>query len=62
MLQNLSNSMEIKSSISNTFVPNLKEIEAQEDGFSRILKIFLFWCEEKEITKKIGQFLRANIL
>ena len=32
MLQILSNFMEIKSSNSINFVPNLKEIEAQEDG------------------------------
>ena len=33
MLQILPNFMEIKSITSIIFVPNLKEIEAQEDGF-----------------------------
>ena len=33
MLRILLNLMEIKSSTSIIFVPNLKEIKAQEDGF-----------------------------
>ena len=33
MLQILSNFMELKSSTSITFIPNLKETKAQEDGF-----------------------------
>ena len=33
MLQILLNFMDIKSSTSIIFVPNLKEIEAREDGF-----------------------------
>ena len=33
--------MEIKSSTSIIFVPNLKEIKAQEDGFHEFKNIFI---------------------
>ena len=60
MLQILSNFMEIKSSNSIKFVPNLKEIEAREDGLHEFKKYFLFGAKKKN-TKKIGRFSRVNI-
>ena len=60
MLQILSNFMEIKSSNSINFVPNLKEIEAREDDLHEFLKYFCFGVKKKN-TKKIGLFSKANI-
>ena len=60
MLQILSNFIKIKSSAIIIFVPNLKEIEAREDGFHKFSKYFYFGVKKKN-TKKIGQFSRANI-
>ena len=45
--------MEIKFSTSIIFVPNLKEIEAREDGYHKFQKYFYFGAKKKN-TKKIG--------
>ena len=49
--------MEIKYHTSIIFVPNIKEIEAREDGFHE----YFYFGVKKKNTKKIGQFLRAKI-
>ena len=59
MVQILLIFMEIKSSTSIIF--DLKRNQSPGRWFSWILKIFLFLCEEENM-KKIGQYLRANIL
>ena len=45
--------MEIKSSTSIIFVPNLKEIEAREDGFH---EFFILVQRRRKIRRKSGNF------
>ena len=49
--------MKIKSNTSIIFVPNLKQIKTQKDGFQEFKFIFvLFLCEEEKIRRKSSDF------
>ena len=48
--------MEIKSSTSIIFVPNLKKIKAREDVFTNFKNIFILVQRRRKIRRKSGNF------